>query len=145
MIPRTRFSIKFLEFFAAARIQREGGEERNHDSDINGIKHNYFQTGRAAAHKRDDATITIWVNLKPRTSRPRGSPFQLPTRLADGLGLESGLETGCPVSFAPSAAHAPELVPPHPASGRKPDLGCNGQSKTQPPGFVKCRVNTAFF
>jgi hypothetical protein len=69
----------------------------------------------------------------------------MPTRLADGLGLESGLETGCPASFAPSAAHAPELVPPHPASGRKPDLGCNGQSKTQPPGFVKCRVNTVFF
>jgi hypothetical protein len=37
------------------------------------------------------------------------------------------------------------LVLPRPASGRKPDFGCNGESKTQTPGFVKCRVNTAFF
>ena len=44
MIPRMRFSIKFLEFLAAAHIQREGGKERHRDSDIDGIKHNCFQT-----------------------------------------------------------------------------------------------------
>jgi len=139
-----KFSIK-LKLFAASHIKREGGEEHHHDSDIDGIKHKQFQPSGAAAPERDNATISIWVNLKPRTSRIRGSPFQMPTRLADGLGLESGLESGCPASFAPSAAYAPELVPPHPASGRKPDLGCNGQSKSQSPGFVKCRMNTAFF
>jgi hypothetical protein len=57
-------------------------------------------------------------------AKSRGSPFQMPARLADGLGLESGLETGCPVSFAPS-----ELLRilglPRPAPGRKPDFGCN--------------------
>jgi len=51
--------------------------------------HNAFQRG-----DRDD-----FANAKSR-----GSPFQLPTRLAVGLGLESGLETGCPVSFAPSSS-----------------------------------------
>jgi len=34
---------------------------------------------------------------------PRGSPFQMPTRLADGLGLESGLEFRCRNSCAPSS------------------------------------------
>jgi hypothetical protein len=32
----------------------------------------------------------------------RESPFQLPAGLADGLGLESGLEISCLTSFAPS-------------------------------------------
>lgn len=39
--------------------------------------------------------------------RARGSPFQLPTRLADGLGLESDLGHGYPRPFAPS----PDLNP----------------------------------
>ena len=44
-------------------------------------------------------------------NRGRGSagledlPSQLPTELADGLGLESDLETGRPVSFAPPRFH----------------------------------------
>ena len=63
MVPRMRFSIKFLELLAAARIKRSYGEEQHHDSDVNGIKHNHFQTGSAAANRRDDATIIIWVNL----------------------------------------------------------------------------------
>jgi len=36
------------------------------------------------------------------TCGPRGSPFQSPTRLADGLGLRSGLGNGSPLPFAPS-------------------------------------------
>jgi len=36
---------------------------------------------------------------------PRGLPFQLPTELADGLGLESGLGTDYPVPFAPSSRY----------------------------------------
>ena len=65
MIPQMRFSIKiWSELFAAARIQHESGEEQHRDSDIDSIKHNHFQTGSAAANERDNATISIWVNLK---------------------------------------------------------------------------------
>ena len=60
-------------------------------------------------------------------AKSRGSPFQLPARLAVGLGLESGLETGCPVSFAPSSTPR-NLGLPRPASGRKPDFGCNAET-----------------
>ena len=43
------------------------------------------------------------VNLGvPHTRDPRGSPFQLPARLADGLGLESDLGHGYPRPCAPS-------------------------------------------
>jgi len=38
----------------------------------------------------------------------------LPARLAVGLGLESGLETGCPASFAPSSNHFEEFGSPAP-------------------------------
>jgi hypothetical protein len=31
---------------------------------------------------------------------------------------------------------------PHPASGRKPDFGCNAQTKTHSPGFVNTQINT---
>ena len=64
MIPRMRFSIKiWSELFAAARIKHESGEEQHRDSDIDGIKHNHFQTGSAAADERDNTTILVWVNL----------------------------------------------------------------------------------
>src|SRR6266446_4936829 len=44
-----------------------------------------------------------WVNVGVSHQRdPRGSPFQMPTRLADGLGLESDLGHGYPRPFAPS-------------------------------------------
>src|ERR1017187_9537313 len=76
-----------------------------------------------------------WVNVEAATGGSRGSPFQRPTRLADGLGPESGLETGCPASFAPSQSLG-SLVPPHPDSGRNPDLGCNALIQPNPRRFV---------
>ena len=49
MIPRMIFSINFLlEFFAAARVKREGCKEQNGGSDVNSIKHN-FPINNAAA------------------------------------------------------------------------------------------------
>jgi hypothetical protein len=108
-----RFSIK-SKFFAAACVKHKRREKCDYDSNIDGIEHNHFQTGGGRAPERDNATIFIWVNLRLRTSRPRGSPFQLPARLAVGLGLESGLETGCPASFAPSSNHFEEFGSPAP-------------------------------
>src|SRR5665213_2374303 len=66
----------------------------------------------------------------------RGSPFQLPARLADGLGLESGLEISRLISFAPSEFSF-GIGSPASACKRQTDLGCNGQIKTKSPGFVK--------
>src|ERR1700743_3096727 len=37
----------------------------------------------------------------PAHAGPGGSPFQMPTRLADGLGPESDLDDGSPSTFAP--------------------------------------------
>ena len=64
-----------------------------------------------------------------RRAEPRGSPFQMPTRLADGLGLESDLGHGCPRPCAPSPnALLPKtpgnLVPPRWLAGRQAGLGC---------------------
>jgi len=59
------------------------------------------------------------------TCGPRGSPFQLPTRLADGLGLRSGLGSGSPLPFAPVRNSTPDLGPPHRPAGRRAKLGCN--------------------
>jgi len=39
-------------------------------------------------------------------------PFQLPAELADGLGLESGLDAGYPASFAPSSDRSEEFGSP---------------------------------
>src|SRR5438105_9854763 len=49
-----------------------------------------------------------WVNVGVSHSRdPRGSPFQMPARLADGLGLESDLGCGYPQPCAPSSSRVP--------------------------------------
>src|SRR5262245_60917371 len=42
------------------------------------------------------ATQLYWGERGSRTRGARGSPFQGPTRLADGLGLESDLAEGSP-------------------------------------------------
>src|ERR1017187_5271113 len=73
-------------------------------------------------------------------ARSRGSPFQLPTRLADGLGLESGLGARRREPFAPSQSCGIS-VPPHPVSGGNPDLGCNGIIQPNPRRFVNLRTN----
>lgn len=50
------------------------------------------------------------------------SPFQTPTRLADGLGLESGLG-GLHLPFAPSSAFAEEFGSPASCFRKEADLG----------------------
>ena len=50
-----------------------------------------------------------WV---PAHTGARGSPFQMPTRLADGLGPESDRDGGSPPALAPSLV-SQGLVPPH--------------------------------
>jgi hypothetical protein len=66
---------------------------------------------------------------------PRGSPFQMPTRLADGLGLESDLGHACARPFAPP----PDsrfftrirgiLGPPRRPPGREASLGCSNDQR----------------
>ena len=53
---------------------------------------------------RTDTTRFHWGDRGfPAHAGTRGSPFQMPTRLADGLGPESDLADGSPPAFAPSA------------------------------------------
>ena len=62
--------------------------------------------------------------VEPAMCGSRSSPFQMPARLADGLGLESGLGSGCPAPFAPSPFRSRDpgnLVPPRPVCGIRPD------------------------
>src|SRR6185312_9488928 len=63
-------------------------------------------------------------NVVSATCGSRGSPFHLPARLADGLGLGSDLGHGYPRPCAPSPIASRNLVPPHWPSGRKANLGC---------------------
>src|SRR5262245_47480309 len=84
--------------------------------------------------------IYDWVNIGISPKRdPGGSPFQMPARLADGLGLESDLGHGYPWPCAPSPvvrSHAcawpstpGNLVPPRWLAGRQANLGCSNTSK----------------
>src|SRR5437660_1389279 len=52
----------------------------------------------------------------------------MPARLADGLGLESGLGALRPRRSPHPGNHPRYSGPPRPASGRKPDLGCSGKT-----------------
>ncbi|MBU6411713.1 MAG: hypothetical protein KGR98_15120, partial [Verrucomicrobia bacterium] len=65
-----------------------------------------------------------------------GSPFQMPARLAVGLGLESGLGTVFSGTVRPVLNYRGLLGLPHPASGRKPDFGCNIANQSSPSKFV---------
>lgn len=60
--------------------------------------------GNAQAHRlhADAPSCFNGVNVGAATCGPRGSPFQSPTELADGLGLGSDLGSGCPAPCAPS-------------------------------------------
>jgi hypothetical protein len=72
----------------------------------------------------------------------------MPARLAVGLGLESGPVIPLPEPLRPVLKLffiSRILGLPRPASGRKPDLGCNAQTKTQPPDFVKSPSEKAVF
>ena len=128
MIPRMRFSINDLvrAFRSQARKAQTPQKTRPPRRCRSRPAYFYKCTQRGRDERDNAATVLLGVNLRPRTSRIRGSPFQLPTRLADGLGLESGLETSCLASFAPSSLLR-ILGLPHPAPGRKPDFGCNGK------------------
>jgi len=61
----------------------------------------------------------------------------LPARLADGLGLESGLEISRLISFAPSEFSFGIWFSRIGSQEGETELGCNGQIKTKSPGFVK--------
>jgi len=119
--------VVWSELFTADCINAERQEKSKNQSDIDCVQHNLVLGDADAMSTVRHIQFLSWVNLRPRTSRIRGSPFQLPTRLAVGLGLESGLETGCPASCAPSSTLR-ILGLPHPAPGRKPDFGCNGKN-----------------
>src|SRR3954454_24943377 len=56
--------------------------------------------------------FSIGENVGAATCGPRGSPFQLPTRLADGLGPGSDLGHGYPWTYAPSPDRSGELGSP---------------------------------
>jgi hypothetical protein len=115
-----------LKFFAADRVKGERSKKQDRRAEIDYVQHNFSNSQHCRDERNNAMTFLSWVNLRPRTSRIRGSPFQLPTRLAVGLGLESGLEISCLISFAPSSTLR-ILGLPCLASGRKPDFGCNGE------------------
>ena len=65
----------------------------------------------------------------PRKSRARGPPFQLPARLADGLGLESDPDHRLPGVLRPVPDFSGRLVPPRRRQGSGGGLGCAGVPK----------------
>src|SRR5262245_30214728 len=60
----------------------------------------------------------------PPTRRGRGSPFQMPARLAVGLGPESDRADGSH-QRSPRPSSNQELGPPRWLAGRQASLGCN--------------------
>src|SRR5438045_8813762 len=67
------------------------------------------------AHPRDTfrSALLCWENLgSPHQRDPRGSHFQMPARLADGLGHGSDLGHSYPWPLAPSSTPAEELGSP---------------------------------
>src|SRR3954463_4611020 len=56
--------------------------------------------------------IRIGETVSAATCGLRGSPFQLPTRLADGLGPGSDLGHGYPRPYAPSSKYIEESGSP---------------------------------
>src|SRR5688572_10981442 len=59
----------------------------------------------------------------PRLGGHGGSPFQMPARLADGLGLKGDLDNGSR-RHTPHPRSLEELVPPRHLAGRQDSLGC---------------------
>jgi hypothetical protein len=122
MIPRMRFSIK-LKFPAAARVKQKHREKCDRNPDVNQVQHNFQTDKRHHDKSRNDApSLFILGELESRELRvSRGSPFQLPARLADGLGLESGLGLRYRAPFAPSSSCLEEFGSP--ASGFRKEAG----------------------
>ena len=58
------------------------------------------------------------------THGPRGSPFQWPTRLADGLDALGGLGNGSHCRSPHPVFHSGLWFPPRRLAGRRADLGC---------------------
>lgn len=77
-----------------------------------------FIAARDAQHIRSGETVGF-----PLEREPRGSPFQMPTRLADGLGPESDPGDGLH-RRSPHPGFLPGLVPPRWPAGRPASLGC---------------------
>ena len=89
------------------------------------------------ASARGRRAVSDGVNVGAATCGPRGSPFQLPTELADGLGLGSDLGAGYPVPFAPPSIRIEDLGSPVPIR-RKADqlrLQQTGDSSLPPAGL----------
>lgn len=77
------------------------------------------------------ASFIVGRTRGPRTSRVRGLPFQIPARLADGLGLESGLNRCCQRPYAPSPRRRCDtrnLVSPGWYQGGDASLGCTAEA-----------------
>ena len=87
-------------------------------------------TARLFAARGRNAFLT-GENLGSATCGPRGSPFQLPARLADGLGPGSDLGNGSPRPSPRPRYCSRNLGPPHWPSGRKANLGCFNASTRQ--------------
>src|SRR5260221_8056986 len=96
------------------------------------INNNFIQVSDVVARREVSPRAVQrdfdWVNTRtPHKRDPGGSPFQMPTRLADGLGLESDL--GHPElrdSLSPQPRTIPELLgPPRQLPGRRANLGCS--------------------
>src|SRR5664279_205151 len=68
--------------------------------------------------RRTPAALPGGTTVMTRASRRRGSPFPLPARLADGLGLRSGLGSGGPPPYAPAALLAQNTAFGFPAPSR---------------------------
>jgi len=63
----------------------------------------------------------------------------MPARLAVGLGLESGLETGCPAPFAPSSNHFEEFGSPAP--GFRKEAGLRLQRRKEITFVSFCQIS----
>src|SRR5262249_12124190 len=66
-----------------------------HEHGFHNVSPMWLQT--APVYRRSDwQRVFIGETVVPRTTGTRGSPFQMPTRLADGLGPESDRDDGSP-------------------------------------------------
>ncbi len=104
------------------------------------------ESSRNPLRRRDQARRVVAngvIRWCPAKRDPRGSPFQSPARLADGLGPGSDLGPGCPAPFAPSAHPMRTLVPPCRPAGRQASFGCKLQSTIHSHKMLGCQGDAA--